>query len=77
MPSLTSSHSKPVLTDEEAWDIAAYVNSMPRPVKTFDGDWPDIAKKPVDHPYGPYSDRFSENQHKYGPFGPIASSKKK
>lgn len=61
----------PSLTDEEAWDIAAYVNSMPRPQKIFRADWPDISKKPFDHPFGPYADSFSEQQHKYGPFAPI------
>jgi thiosulfate dehydrogenase len=58
----------PQLTDEEAWDVAAYVNSMPRPQKTFREDWPDITKKPFDHPFGPYADGFNETQHKYGPF---------
>lgn len=60
-----------VLTDEEAWDVAAFVNSQSRPSKTFKEDWPDISTKPFDHPFGPYADNFSENQHKYGPFGPI------
>jgi thiosulfate dehydrogenase len=77
MPSLTSSHDKPVLTDEEAWDVAAFVNSQPRPDKKFDGDWPDISKKPVDHPFGPFADTFSEEQHKYGPYKPIAEVHKK
>jgi len=77
MPNLTSSHNKPLLTDEEAWDIAAFVNSMPRPDKKFTGDWPDISKKPVDHPYGPFSDPFTEVQHKYGPFKAIAKAHKK
>ena len=27
--------------------------------------------KPVDAPYGPYADRFSEQRHKFGPFQPI------
>ncbi len=58
----------PILTDEEAWDIAAYVNSQERPIKTFNQDWPDISKKPMDHPFGPFADNFSEQQHKYGPF---------
>ena len=70
-------HDKPVLSDEEAWDIAAYVNSQPRPVKDLSGDWPDISKKPFDHPFGPFSDGFSETQHKYGPFGPIKKAQKK
>lgn len=57
------------LTDEEAWDVAAYVISKPRPSKIFKGDWPDISTKPFDHPFGPYADEFTEQQHKYGPFG--------
>ena len=77
MPNLTSNHDKPVLTDEEAWDIAAFVNSQPRPEKKFTEDWPDISKKPVDHPYGPFSDKFSETQHKFGPFKVIAEAHKK
>jgi thiosulfate dehydrogenase len=64
----------PFLTDEEAWDVAAYVNSMPRPEKDLSADWPDVSKKPVDHPFGPYADRFSEKQHKYGPFEPIKTA---
>lgn len=64
------------LSDEEAWDVAAYVNSQPRPSKEFDADWPDLSKKPIDHPFGPYADSFSERQHKYGPFGPIAEARK-
>jgi len=65
------SYENPVLTDEEAWDVAAYINSLPRPLRDLSGDWPDISKKPFDHPFGPYSDNFSEQQHKFGPFGPI------
>jgi len=65
------------LTDEEAWDVAAFVNSRPRPSKDLSSDWPDISKKPVDHPFGPYSDGFSEDQHKYGPFEPIVAARKK
>lgn len=65
------------LTDEEAWDIAAFVNSQPRPSKDLRNDWPKIAEKPIDHPFGLYADTFTENQHKYGPFKPIADAKKK
>ena len=67
----------PQLTDEEAWDVAAFVNSQPRPEKDLSKDWPKIAGKPVDHPFGPYADKFTEQQHKYGPFGPIADARKK
>jgi len=64
-------HNNPVLEDEEAWDVAAYVNSRPRPHRAQEKDYPDLAKKPIDAPYGPYPDHFSEMQHKYGPFKPI------
>ncbi|MGZ3933131.1 MAG: c-type cytochrome, partial [Bacteroidia bacterium] len=40
-------------------------------------DWPKLTGKPVDHPFGPYADAFSEQQHKYGPFAPIAAARKK
>ncbi|EAZ79618.1 c-type cytochrome [Algoriphagus machipongonensis] len=66
-----ATYENPILTDEEAWDLAAYVNSLERPTRAFPNDWPDISKKPMDHPFGPYADDFSEEQHKYGPFKPI------
>lgn len=65
------------LTDEEAWDVAGYINSMPRPAKDLSKDWPDISKKPFDHPFGPYKDPFSEQQHKFGPYKPIKEWYKK
>ena len=62
----------PRLSVEDAWDVAAYIISQPRPRKAdLDKDLPDLLAKPVDAPYGPYADGFSEQQHKYGPFGPI------
>jgi thiosulfate dehydrogenase len=67
----------PQLTDEEAWDVAAFISSQPRPEKTFPEDWPKLEKKPVDYPFGPYADKFSEQQHKYGPFIPIKEAKDK
>jgi thiosulfate dehydrogenase len=71
-----ATYNAPQLSDEEAWDIAAFVNSQPRPQRDLSADWPDIRSKPVDHPFGPYADNFSEQQHKYGPFEPIAKTKK-
>lgn len=65
----------PQLSDEEAWDVAAYVNSRQRPVLDLSEDWPNIAGKPVDHPFGPFIDTLPEAQHKFGPFGPIAELK--
>jgi thiosulfate dehydrogenase len=76
MPQNTT-YDTPQLSNEEAWDVAAFVNSQPRPEKELSKDWPMIAGKPVDHPFGPYADKFTEQQHKYGPFGPIADARKK
>jgi thiosulfate dehydrogenase len=62
----------PKLSVEEAWDVAAYIESQPRPQKAgLNRDFPDLLDKPVDAPYGPYADGFSETRHKYGPFRPI------
>jgi thiosulfate dehydrogenase len=73
-----TSYKKPYLSDEQAWDVAAYVNSRPRPgFKDLKKDWPDISGKPADYPFGPYIDNFSESQHKFGPYNPIVSADKK
>jgi thiosulfate dehydrogenase len=61
-------HDSPQLSDEEAWDVSAYIIAQDRPHKSTPQDWPDISKKPIDHPFGPYADKYSEKQHKYGPF---------
>ena len=62
----------PDLTDEEALDVAAFVNSKPRPeMKGLESDYPDRAKKPADTGYGPYADAFPIQQHRFGPFQPI------
>ncbi|MCM0041632.1 MAG: c-type cytochrome [Algoriphagus sp.] len=72
---LGATFESPILSDEDAWDVAAYVNSMERPKKDLSKDWPDISKKPMDHPFGPFSDEFTEEQHKFGPFKPIKAAK--
>jgi thiosulfate dehydrogenase len=62
----------PVLGDEDAYDVAAYIISRGRPKKAdLDRDFPNRLQKPVDTPYGPYADGFSPEQHTFGPFGPI------
>ena len=66
-----TTHEHPILTDEEAWNVAAFINSKPRPLKTFAKDYPNISLKPVDHPFGPWADSFPARQHKYGPFKPM------
>lgn len=71
-----ATYQNPQLTDEEAWDVAAYINSQPRPHKDQHHDWKDLKKKPIDFSFGPYADAFSEKQHKYGPFKPIKDAQK-
>lgn len=65
------------LTDKEAFDVAAFINSDQhrRPQKKG-VDYPDNSTKPIDIPYGPYDDPFTATQHKYGPFKPIITYRK-
>ena len=68
----------PLLTDEEAFDVAAFMNSKDRPgAASLEKDYPDLARKPVDSPYPPYADSFSIEQHRFGPFAPIRAFYKK
>ncbi|MBS1517534.1 MAG: hypothetical protein JSS91_05550 [Bacteroidetes bacterium] len=58
-----------ILTVDESYDVAAFINSAPRP--KFPGvekDYPDLKYKPVDFPFPPFDDNFSASQHKYGPY---------
>lgn len=70
MPYDLATANKPVLTPNEALDIAAFVNndfthSRPSP-KT--NDYANIYTKPLDYGIGPYADTFSAFQHKFGPY---------
>jgi len=63
---------QPDLTDDQAFDVSAYINSHPRPMKSgLEVDYPDRSKKPIDSPYPPYADPFPREQHRLGPFQPI------
>jgi thiosulfate dehydrogenase len=63
---------KPDLTNDEAFDVAAFINSKPRPeMANLDKDYPNLTAKPVDNGYGPFADSFPLEQHEFGPFGPI------
>jgi thiosulfate dehydrogenase len=73
MPYDKATWNKPFLTDEEALDIAAFVNDdelhqRPNP-KTF--DYPRAEEKSIDYDKAPFADTFSVVQHKYGPYKPI------
>jgi thiosulfate dehydrogenase len=76
MPNGINYHT-PSLTNEQAWNVAAFINAQPRPSKNKSKDWPVLSTKPIDYPFGPYTDTFSEKQHKWGPFEPIAIAKRK
>ena len=69
---------QPTLTDDEAFDVAAYMNVQDRPgMANLEKDYPDLKRKPVDSPYPPYADPFSAEQHRVGPFAPIREFYKK
>lgn len=74
---LGATYQNPQLTDAEAWDVAAFINSQARPKHPFLAtDWPKIESKPFDHPFGPFKDSFPEMQHKLGPYQPIVDFQK-
>ncbi len=79
MPQDKATWDKPFLSDDEALDIAAFINDDKihvRPgVKTF--DYPFAGEKAIDYGIGPFADSFTEMQHKYGPYQPIISYWKK
>lgn len=65
-------YEDPVLSDEECYDLAGYINQQSRPIKPdLKKDFPDLKLKPVSTPYPPYADPFSVQQHQMGPFQPI------
>ena len=71
-------HVNAVLSDEQAFDVAAYVNSQPRPVKAnLKADFPARKNKPVDAAFEPDTPGFSAAQHKFGPWQPILAARVK
>ena len=71
MPQGTT-HLAPVLSDDEAYDVAAYVLSKPRPVKAgLERDFPARWNKPIDAAFPPYVDGAPADQHRFGPYPPL------
>jgi thiosulfate dehydrogenase len=73
MPYDSAKWNKPVLTDEEALDVAAFVNNdkihkRPTP-PSF--DYPFPLEKAIDYDKAPFADKFTAEQHKFGPYKPI------
>lgn len=80
MPHLKATWEKPYLTDEEAIDVAAFVNADAihgRPESITKINYEDYYYKALDYDKGPYNDTFSEDQHKFGPYQPIIDYRKK
>ncbi len=63
--------AKVKLSDEEAWNVSAYVLAQSRPPYKGKSPFPSIESKPFDYPIGPYADPFPAKQHMLGPFKPI------
>jgi thiosulfate dehydrogenase len=73
MPNLKVNYEKPLLTDQEALDVAAYVNDgsiHERPKSKYKA-YENMHTKPIDYFKGPYPDNFSEDQHTFGPWSEI------
>jgi thiosulfate dehydrogenase len=78
MPHDKANYEHPFLSDIDALQVAAYINSEEHERPDKRGyDYPDFTKKSVDYPFGPYDDPFTEKQHKYGPYKPIIAYRKK
>jgi thiosulfate dehydrogenase len=68
--------ASPALSDEDAYDVAGFINNAERPQKAdLAADFPVRSQKPVDTPYGPYADDFSLTQHRLGPFDSIRANR--
>ena len=76
MPDKKATWQKPFLTDEQALDVAAFINddrihSRPQKKDKTVPDYPNPATKAIDYDTPPYIDTFSAMQHKFGPYQPI------
>jgi thiosulfate dehydrogenase len=79
MPFNRASYNNPILTIEESFDVAAFINDDQIHVRPHDNDltsYPNKETKPLDYGQGPYIDSFPESQHKFGPYQPIIDWRK-
>ena len=70
MPLGADNHNR-ILTDAQAYDVAAYINDYdkPRPIKKErEKDFPDVKVKVPDSDVAPYGDDKNRHQHKFGPY---------
>jgi thiosulfate dehydrogenase len=62
----------PVLSVQDAFDVAVFIDGQPRPHRLSNElDYPDRALKPVDATYPPFLGPFPPSQHLAGPWQPI------
>jgi thiosulfate dehydrogenase len=62
----------PALSPADAFDVAGFVVSQPRPhMQGLEADYPDRMRKPVDAGYRPFIGPFPPEQHRLGPWRPI------
>lgn len=74
---LGASHTATVLNDDEAYDVTAFMLSKPRPVKAhLEADFPARWNKPIDAAFPPYMLGASADQHRYGPYPPLAAKQR-
>ena len=72
-----STFDAPQLSDDEAYDVAAYMLSQPRPQKAnLEADFPARYNKPVDSAFPPYVLGASADQHRYGPYPPLVEKQR-
>ncbi len=67
-----TSFERPLLSVQDAFDVAVFIDSQPRPHRAGnERDFPDRALKPVDATYPPFLGPFPRAQHATGPWQPI------
>lgn len=65
-------YSHPVLSAQDAFDVAVFIDSQPRPHRPGnEKDFPNRALKPADATYPPFLGPFPPSQHLTGPWQPI------
>jgi thiosulfate dehydrogenase len=65
-------YTHPVLSPQDAFDVAVFLESQPRPHRMGnEQDFPDRSLKPVDATYPPFIGPFPPAQHLTGPWQPI------
>ncbi len=63
---------KPTLSVDDAWDVASYMLSQPRPVLAhLDQDYPVRAQKNPAAAYPPYAEGLTADDYRLGPFAPV------